>query len=135
MIHHLDIGVDFDFHAYGLSCHVRDYRMAWMINRKLDLDLGYDEHLEALYKGNTSLHSLFTTSLDEERIHLSLIRNSSEKGYFIPEMPQMDFILKIEGAEQTEREEVISAIRSLPQVLMVLELQPEKLKSGMNLIF
>ena len=135
MIHTLEFEVEFDFQVIGLSCHAKDYRMAWMLNKELALDFSREEEIEIPQKNGTSAHSCYHCDLDEGRIHLYLMRNRSENGYFMAEIPQVDYLLKVEGAEESEFQELIQSVRGMDQVIYTLQISPEKYKSGVNLLF
>ena len=135
MIHTLEFEVEYDFKVIGLSCHSRDYRMAWLINSHLGLEFSREEELKIMQKNGSSEHSYYTCTLDDSRIHLCLMRNRSENGYFMPEIPQFDFLLKIQDAEGEEFDALLKEIRSIQQVIYTMEINPEKYKSGVNLLF
>lgn len=135
MIHTLEFEVEFDFFVLGISCHARDYRMAWFINRGLLLDLSRKEEIKVMQKNGSSVHSIYDCQLDDGRVHLCLIRNRTEFGYLMPEFAQMDYLLKVESVEEREFKEIMTNIRSLNQVQYTLEIDPSKYKSGENLLF
>ena len=98
MIHHLQLEVDYSFHSLGISCHVKEYKMAWLLNKCLNTRLEFIDPIVVQHKSGESIHSIYQFVDDEERVCISLISNRSKKGYLLPEFPQTDFILKIEEA-------------------------------------
>jgi len=36
--HRLQLDDEYEFLAFGLSCHLKDYRVAWLLSRALRLD-------------------------------------------------------------------------------------------------
>jgi hypothetical protein len=135
MIHTLEFEVEYDFNVLGISCHARDYRMAWLLNRGLLFDLSRKDEIKVIQKNGSSLHSMYHCELDYGRIHIYLMRNRTESGYLMPEFAQMDYLLKVEAAEENEFKEIMTDIRSLDQVIYTLEIDPAKHRSGENLLF
>ena len=109
--------------------------MAWLLNKCMNLKLEYIDPLEIQGKGGKSAHTLYQCKDEEQRVQYSLISNRSNSGFLIPEYPQTDFILKIEEAEEAEFLALKSEIRGMNQVLLVHDIDPVKLKSGVNLVF
>lgn len=135
MIHHLQLEVDYSFHSLGISCHVKEYKMAWLLNKCLNTRLEFIDPIVVQHKSGESIHSIYQFVDDEERVCISLISNRSKKGYLLPEFPQTDFILKIEEAEEQEFQELRASIKEMNQVLLVHTIDPSSIKSGVNLVF
>ena len=136
MMHHLTLEVDYSFYTLGISCHAKEYKMAWMINKALGLDLEYQDPLVLKkVKSLESQHSLYQCAIEDDRINVSLIANRSKSGLLLPEFPQTDFILKVEEAEEEEFREIRDSIKAIKQVLLVHSIDPNQLKSRTNLIF
>lgn len=131
----LDLEPDYDFRLIGISCHARDYRMAWLLNKNLGFTLERMEDLEVPHKGGMSLHSIYTSFNEDDRIHIHLIANRSEKGYLIPERAQLDYLLKIELADHLDTADLQKDLKRIQQVQLVSELEVGSLKSKDNLIF
>lgn len=135
MIHHLQLEVDYSFYSLGISCHVKEYKMAWLLNKCLNTRLEFMDPIIIHHKSGESVHSIYQFTDDEARVCISLISNRSKKGYLLPEFPQTDFILKIEEAEEGEFQELRASIRKMNQVLLVHTIDPSSIKSGVNLVF
>jgi hypothetical protein len=129
--HTLDIEYDFDFDVIAISCHLRDYRLCWELNQKLDIQL---ERAEAEQQLGDQFFSLFKTYCDETRTTIQLISNYSESGRLIPELKQADYLLILHDNARWEIEELIDHIKAVPAVLTAFSVDPEGLKSKENLL-
>lgn len=123
----------FEFSLLGISCHLKDYRLAWGLNKTLDLSL---EKQETGVKNNSSKkpvqHNLFTYT-NEDGVVFSLIKNRSDI-YLAKELTHADYFLKIEGEIERE-EEIVDEIKSTKGVLAVFQLIVEDLKAKDSFIF
>ena len=131
----LNLELEFDFRLIGISCHVKDYKMAWLLNKALHYSLERKDDLEIPQKSKSSKHTLYTTINEDDRIYIHLIANRSENGYLLPERAQLDYLMKIEQAEHLDTEEIQALLRRIPQVQFVSELDVQSLKSKENLLF
>ena len=111
------------FTLAGVSCHLKDYRLSFLLNRKLPA--GFKKMDD--FTGNYSLYFYF----DEEcRNSYYLISNRSEEKVIFPELKQTDFILLVEGPfKKTRLDRLLKAIRTIPNVLTAFEIQVGTLKN------
>lgn len=129
----LNLDGEYDFSILGISCHSKDYRLYWEINQALGLDLqkkmdGEDD------EGSNSPGASY---LDGERhLDYQLLSNKIEGGLLIPELPQLDYFMRIEGpGHEEEVKDCRPRLMDIDLVLAVMELSPGQLKSRDNLIF
>ena len=127
----LNIGEDYDFSLLGISCHAKDYRLFWEINRSLGIDLKKNS------VGAEGMVSPGASYEDEDRqLYFLLLNNKIENGLLIPEYPQLDYFLRIEGpGHEEESADCRSKLIAVDMVLAVMELLPSGMKSKDNLIF
>ena len=126
---------DYDFSVLGISCHAKDYRLCWEINNGLGVDL---EKQDYIISENQSDVAFSNASYFDEENHIEyvLISNKNEGGMLIPEYPQLDYFIKINGPQHSEiANNCKSILYGIDLVLTVVELNPNQLKSKMNLIF
>lgn len=126
---------DYDFSLIGMSCHAKDYRLCWEINKSLELDL--EKQSDILSNNYPDVSYSNAVYIDEEN-HLEyvLLSNKSEGGMVIPEYPQLDYFLKISGPQhEYSTSDYRSRLQNIDLVLAVIELNPENLKSKFNLVF
>jgi len=134
----LDEEYDFDFKLIGISCHEKDYRVTWGLNKYLDIALQRkDEDIEVIIKKSNryshhSAYSFYDKELDND---YSLLTNRSSMGYLIPEKVQADYLLMITDNYPIIMTEVLKKIREIPFVLTAFDIDVYSLKSKENLIF
>ena len=129
---------DYDFKLIGISCHEKDYRICWGLNKKLGLSLSKDqEDLEIKVKNSKwfSRHSLYHYIDFDNENEFHLLNNRSSVGYLIPERNHADFLLIIKENEPLNIEHIITNIRSIPFVLTAFAINVMELKSKENLLF
>ncbi|MEI7490783.1 MAG: IPExxxVDY family protein [Bacteroidota bacterium] len=107
----------------GVSCHLKDYRLSFMLNQKLHAGFRKMDDLP----GNYSLYYF----VDEEcRNPYYLISNRNEEKILFPELKQTDFILMVEGPfKKIQLNRLLSSVKAIPNVLTAFEIKPESLKN------
>ena len=160
--HTLEIEYDYDFVLIGISSHEKDYRLCWMMNNKLGLELAKANSLEIKGKkqDTPSFFSLFTYENPEAFMEYAVIanwseskslvinedslfdadkikdRNHSENEWLIPEHKQMNYFFIIKGEiEEKEINEIIKKIKELDVVQTGIRIDATQLKSKQNIIF
>jgi len=129
---------DFDFTLIGISCHAKDYRVCWSINRRLGFDLEKQkDDLEMVGPGNEepSKHSLFSYYDEVDKNEYILICNRNGQGFLIPEERNSDFMLLVKGAIPVDANKLSKELKEIEQVLTAFPINVKTLKSKKNLIF
>ena len=134
----LETEYDFDFLLYGISCHMKDYRIAWSINNAMDLGLARaDNHSVFIRKASSEPAEFALFFFEEEENHCQyiLVSNHCEDGVLIIDLKQFDYFLIIRGGMfEEEEKQLLDKVRSISGVNLVNELEPSTLKSKNNLI-
>jgi hypothetical protein len=132
--------VDFDFSLLAVASQMKEYKLAWMINR--DLGIRLVKQVDAIFQflGNDKLcisHYLYQTEHSRVRLIHNQSRTEAATGQFlVPELRQFDFLMIIEGFEDSlVTQEVREVIRAINGVQMVNLIEVGQLKSRDNLIF
>lgn len=133
MLLELDASYEPNFLILGLSCFERDYRLCWLINNHLGMSFARQEDLCLSRKGVEQCFPLFSYYLDSEDTELTLIKNRVPKGVLLPELKQMDYLLKVDCDELPVT--LADSLRSVPRVQAVFVLDSEKLKERDALLF
>jgi hypothetical protein len=135
----LFIEPSFDFELLGLVSPVKDYKMAWLINRDLDLDLVRSEDLQIEFLSSPRLEiSQYFLSLPHGYIQLlknKAINTSQQLAYLIPELRNLDYFLLVQ--DQTQQLSITTFVDHLsknPFIQSVVRLDVSKLKSKENLL-
>lgn len=137
----LDIEYHYDFLLYGLISSHREYKVAWMLNQLLSLDLELNAELEINYKNNKQLqicNYVYTTDYVTFRLLKNKASESEKivKPYLIPELKQYDYFLMVEGDEDIlDRQDFKKPLKESDFFIYTDQIKAENLKSKENLIF
>ena len=118
----LDIGYDNDYILIGIASHLRDYRLIWAMNLKMQLDLKKMEDLKIFQdkKNEFNTFSLFFYEEPHKYKTYYLISNSGEKGLLFPEHKQTNYFLLIKGNITSEKKiELVKNIYTIVNILTV----------------
>lgn len=147
---------DTSFSLLAIHCGLEDYRLAYLLNKYLGLNLSrMDRDLD--YKYFAASYSVYEWYNNENEISWNLISNVCKKEedglqssgslftgqnkvlktyHLLPEHKNVDYVIKITNDTQQLNEKIIlNKIQSIPQVVTSYSIDIEKLKSKDNLIF
>lgn len=132
----LTLEEDYDFSLIGISCHAKDYRLCWEINKTLNIDLIRTADFEINKKNEKSAYSFYEFIDEAEYLEYYLISNRGKTGFLIPEQKSVDFLLMIKGNISNDLTmSIIAKINPLSLILTSFEINPNNLKSKQNLLF
>jgi hypothetical protein len=126
---------DQDYGAYtmiALSCHLKDYRISFLINKHLQLNLKKtgDFQYFPLKTEQALTYSLYYHHDPERMISRYLVSNHHPNGKLFPTLKQTDYFLVIEGVLETkEKQEMIRTLLSVPLINMAFEVDIPSLKN------
>lgn len=147
---------DSEFSLLALHCGLEDFRMAYVLNKYLnlhlkrslqDLDVNYFSSSYSIYewddeinytnwhlisnvckKEEDSLQSSGSLFTDNQRVLKTL--------HLIPEYKQVDYFLKIESdAKKINEKKTINRLQGIPQLATAYSVDPRRIKSKDYLIF
>ncbi|MGB0403057.1 MAG: IPExxxVDY family protein [Salibacteraceae bacterium] len=131
----LEFDYDYDFFLIGIFCHHKDYRLAWMLNKYLELDLSKSKDYVMYNKDQEQKFSMYVDYIDNQELYYYLISNRGENGLLIPERKDVDYFLMVDGLiESSKKGELVKKIRELKEVLSAIEINPAQLNSKQNLL-
>lgn len=136
--HVLTFEQEYDFDMIGLCSHHNDYRLAWGINEKLNIQLTKSEenYVVANKKGiKISEHSMYEFKDNENFVEYYLLKNKHLGKYLIPEKPAIDYFLFLFENRIWEPEELVSVLREIPSILGGFVFDPEEIDSTENIVF
>ncbi|RAI87932.1 IPExxxVDY family protein [Algoriphagus yeomjeoni] len=129
----------YDFELLGLVSPVKDYKMAWLINRDLDLNLIKSEDLLLEFMTLPSLKiSQYFLSLPHGFVQLlknKALNSTNQVSYLIPELKSMDYFLLVQ--DETFQISINTFANQLAEnryIQNVMKLDVSKLKSKENLL-
>ena len=147
---------DTSFSLLAIHCGLEDYRMAYLLNKQLGLNLSRMPR-DLDYKYFAASYSVYEWYNNESQISWNLISNVCKKEedslqssgslftlqnkvlktyHLLPEYKNVDYLIKISNDTQYFNEKVIlGKIQSIPQIITSYSIDTDKLKSKENLIF
>jgi len=148
-----------DYHLIAIHTSLEDYRLAYFLNRDLEICLSKNESdIQSLVKQGKTSFVRFTYEDENKIINWDLVQNKNEvvgienienrdlfsnstnsfssTAYLLPEYKKVDFLLKIGNAEkEININEIVSKINSIDNINLVYSVDVDKIKSKNNLIF
>ena len=132
----LTIEEDYDFSLIGISCHSKDYRLCWELNKILNIDLIRTKDYDISKKNEKSSFSFYEFIDESNYLEYFFISNRSKNGFLIPEQKKVDYFLMLRGnTSDAHTKEIIGKINGLSLVLTSFNIDPTQLKSIQNLLF
>lgn len=147
---------DTSFSLLAVHCGLEDYRLAYLLNKYLGLNLSRMPR-DLDYKYFASSYSVYEWYDYENEIAWNLISNVCKKEedslqssgslftsqnkvlktyHLLPEHKNVDYLIKITNEAQYLNEKIVlSKIQSIPQIVTSYNIDTENLKSKDNLIF
>lgn len=135
----LHVEPTFDFELLGIVSPIRDYRMAWLINKELELNLVKADDLELEFLSAEKLEiSQYFLSLPHGFIQLlknKALNSSEQLAYLIPELKNLDYFLLVQDeTDQLELSNFMEKLSQNPLVQSIVRIDISKLKSKENLL-
>ncbi|MDP4281393.1 MAG: IPExxxVDY family protein [Bacteroidota bacterium] len=129
----LDVKSDVPLYTLiGISCHLQDYRLSYLLNQSLDFSFIKQNDFSVMFPGKKESDSFsFYFYYDEDRFNTyCLIANRSETGILVPGQKQTDYFLFIEGEfRKTQLDILCGQIRKIPNILAVFEIRTQEIKN------
>lgn len=125
---------DDSFTLVGISCHQKDYRLCWELNKVLEIEMQKEEDIPG--PAEDISFSRYYYNNEDFIQEFYLLTNKIGKVFFAPELKQADYILQVYGLRNTnEVDELINKINGIDGVLMAFEYDPTKLKYAHPLFY
>ena len=107
---------------FGISCHLNDYRLSYLLNAKLELEFIKMDDFQGFSFYLYHDEEFFTTYY--------LLSNRTPESILLPELKQTDFFLLTEGPmKKFSKEHLLKNIRDIPNVLAVFEIRFSTIKN------
>ncbi|MCD4772882.1 MAG: IPExxxVDY family protein [Bacteroidales bacterium] len=129
----IEFDLQSEYTLIGISCQLKDYRLAFYINNDLKLNLKRMGDLFIANKQNNQENKFsFYYCFDEEFHHTySLISNQNQNGKLLSTVKQIDCFFIIKDHIKTEQKQhFISSIRKIKNVIGTYELDIKKIKNA-----
>jgi len=148
---------DTSFSLLAVHCGLEDYRVAYLLNKYLRLNLSRMSR-DLDYKYLEASYAVYEWYNDENEVYWNLISNVCKKEedslqssgslftssqnkvlktyHLLPEYSNVDYLVKITNETQHFNEKIVlNKIQSIPQIVTSYSIETEKLKSKANIIF
>lgn len=158
-VHKLILENVFDEEPYtliGIHCTLEDYRIAYMLNKHLDIHLVRKE-LDLDFKSKKTNYPIFEWNDEKLLTTWSLVSNICKREEYknisytslfdtketitttlnlVPEYKRVNYLLKIENEFNSTKEKyILNLILRIPQIVTAYSIDASQLKSKNNLIF
>ena len=137
----LIIEYEYDFSLFGINSISKDYRLAWLMNKYLDLHLRKEEDIKISFLNDENL-VISNYLYETEHAQLRMLKNKSEDrksdkmSYLIPELNKFDYLIMKNGRiGDLSDQELLREVQKIKEVQYIVALDIDKLKSKENLIF
>jgi hypothetical protein len=135
--HKLEMAMEEDFCLLGVVADEPDYKFCWMINRELEINF---EKLDDLVLYHPKLDadqefSIFFYDDEEAMLTYRIVKNRSDKGYFLDELKNLDFLVHIQG--EIYKDQIgtfIQSVNSLSSVRMCVPVDLSRLRNKERLL-
>jgi hypothetical protein len=144
---------EFEINYTLLALHtgVEDYTLAYHLNKVLKMS--FERQKKDLVISDDSSVAVFNCEDEKNQSNWYLISNKAlveqeaneadlfvnqpikKSSYLIPERKEVDYFVKIEDQDQSDLNELIQKIKSIPDIVTAYSLDYTGLKSKQNLIF
>lgn len=141
----------------GIHCSLEDYRLAYLLNKHLNINLKRNE-LDLDYNNGKVLYSIFEWEDSKQLITWNMVSNSckleffdvirqdslfsnkekiSQTHYLVPEYKTVNYLLKIDNEHSAFNKEkyILGEILKIAQIITAYSINVSQLKSKDNLIF
>ncbi len=156
---YIDEFEELDFHLLAIHTSLEDFRLAYFLNQKLQLNLSKNnEEIKIKNKEGNTFFSRFTFEDIKNDVFWNLIENENEitlkqnntnqglftesknsfttKDFLLPEYKKVNFFLKIDAPKKSViPTEIVTQIKTIDRISTVYFIDLENIKSKNNLIF
>jgi hypothetical protein len=120
------------FTLIGISCHVKDYRISFLLNKHLGINFLKMEDLKITLntKKEPTEFSLYYYYDEDYFNKYYLVSNRSQEYVLAPELKQLDFLMIVEGDfKKSQKDHLLKNIRSIPNLLLAYEINFVEIKN------
>lgn len=133
--------IQYDFSLIGITCTLKEFRLAWKLNKLLEIQLNKEKDIEIEFLKNQNL-VISNYVFETENSQIRLLKNRStddfttQSAYLLPELKEFDYFIMIKGFEDTISLDTLKKrIATIPEVHYSKTFDIDNLKSKENLIF
>lgn len=135
--HKLSVSIEENYCLLGISSDEPDYKLCWLINMQLGMSFVKTEDLVIFHKklDVEQAFSLFHFEDENAMLMYRMIGNRSEKGYFLADLKNIDFILHIQGdLVKDDISTLVGLLNSIDEIRMCVPVDINKVKDKDRLL-
>jgi thioredoxin-related protein len=131
----LKFEIDLDFVLIAITTSLRDYRLCYHINKRLNFNFTKSTDLEIIQGGMPVYFSLYQFRWEASDTDFYFIANKGSDGYLIPEMRKVDYFIMIRNyIADDELEKLVTDLNKIQEIVAAVKVDPKKIKSRENLL-
>ena len=136
----LIVDYEYDFELYGIATTIKDYKLAWLINKQLKLTLvrADDYEVELNKEKHEVINYTFITENSEIRLfkNKAVIQEQIPQSYLVQEMKHFDYFIWVNGLIHTfTSDDFLNELRKIGGLQLINQIDLDKLKSRDNFLF
>jgi len=126
-----------DYSLIAISLPLSDFQFSWHLNQKLNFKLAKrDDIVINENDENTKSFSVYMYYDELDKLSVILISNKSDQGVLIKDLSNIDFFIRLSGANHTEVENtIISTIKEIESMQLAYKLNFDLLGTRNKNIF
>ena len=122
----LDCEQEYEFITLAINSHSKGYKLCWNLNKSFGLNFEMTDN----HKVTEELIFTRYEAINEEGTKFNLLPNRSKKGYLIPSQKSVNYCLLISNNNRDNiKDEILSKLRAINDILLVFELDLKKIKN------
>lgn len=125
------------FTLIGISCHIKDYRLSYLLNQKVELNFQKMDDMvsSTAFQRKPDTFSFYYCRDEDQFNTYYLLSNRGQESVLVNELRQTDFLLLVEGPfKKSQLDALLRTIRLIPQVLACFEIKFSTLKNFENIL-
>ena len=127
----LDCAHDYEFVVLAINSHIKGYKLCWNINNQL----GFNFEMADAHIISEDLEFTRYSVINKKNAKFDILSNRSKKGFLIPSQKSVNYFLVIKNENWNEiKESFLSKLRAINEILLVFELDLEKIKNSNRFI-
>ncbi|HQU99867.1 MAG: IPExxxVDY family protein [Bacteroidia bacterium] len=126
---------ELNFSLMGMATGLKDYRLAFEMNKALEIDLQRAaDHILIVGKNNSQIRYNRFQYFDSIGLTYTLISNKNQSSLMLPELQMIDYLLLLEPPDENTAKEIIISLKKIKTIQAVFKFEIKDLKSRQNLL-
>ncbi|MEZ4721066.1 MAG: IPExxxVDY family protein [Flavobacteriales bacterium] len=134
--HKLVVDDDYEFISFGISCHLKDFRVAWHLNQLFGFNMMRSDIRVPDKEGFDHEYGMFRHRDEDNHLHYILLNNQSDGISLIRPYKQFNLLMLVEGyIDMFNSEQFIEKLQHDESFQLVMEVSSEPLKKFQFMLF